>query len=549
VSFTHVPGTTVILLAAILGSAAVASGTCTGPPAMVERLRSQPTAENAASLGSWYAANKQFECALEVFRGALVAHPQSAHLHYLEGLALAGSGQPAAAIPPFQEAIRLQPKAIEPHLALAEIYDQSGQSTGQAAGQTAEADEQWKAALAIDPQSESALEGYSGSLLARKDYLSVVSLLHSAPRTEPLALHLAESYTALNYLDDAIGVLNEAMKLSPDSVPLTNAESVVLIKQRKFDEALKVVANADEHHPGDRLADLSYLRVLVETRHHDLARPLGLKLLAETPHDPEVLYLDGVEDHEVGDDAAAKKHLEEAVAQVPDFFHSRYHLGVVLGALHEWKEAKENLEKAITLGDPLTKVHYELAMALHALGEEDRATQELEIYKDKRKAENDNLEAVRLAALADQKLSEGNVQEAIALYRQSCDLVPENARFKMKLSVALHKTGDLEGERVQLEQAVKIDPQLAAAQKELGYLFARSGDAAGAVEHYRMAVRAAPVWVEAWINLAAELAVETHYSEAREAAATALRLDPANAQAQELSKQLDRDLAAQQAPK
>lgn len=537
-SFAHVPGTIVILLAAIPGAAAVASGTCTGPPAMMEKFGSQPTTENAVALGSWFAANKQFECALEVVRGALMADPQSGHLHYLEGLALFELGQPAAAIPPLQDAIRLQPKAIQPHLTLAEIYDQSGQ--------TAETDAEWKAALAIDPHSEIALDGYSESLLARKDYMGVINLLHSAPRTEPLALHLAESYGSLNYLDDASAVLNEAMKLSPDSVPLAKAESVVLIKQQRFDDAVRVLEDVDNRHPGDRQADLSYLRVLVETRHHYMARPLALKLLAQTPHDSEVLYLNGVVDHFVGDDAAAKAHLEEAVAQVPDFSYSRYHLGVVLVDLHEWAEAKLNFEKAIALGDTSPKVHYKLAIALHNLGDEDRAAHEVEIYQEQRKVENDNFEAARRVAHADRKLSEGNVQEAIALYRQSCDQVPGNAGFKVKLSVALHKAGDFEGERAQLEQAVKLDPQLAAAQKQLGYLLARSGDVAGAVEHYRMAVRAAPAWVEAWINLAAELAVETHFSEAREAVATALSLDPANAQAQELSGQLARDAATQQ---
>jgi hypothetical protein len=55
--------------------------------------------------------------------------------------------------------------------------------------------------------------------------------------------------------------------------------------------------------------------------------------------------------------------------------------------------------------------------------------------------------------------------------------------------------------------------------------------------------------VDAWITLAAELAVEAHFTDAREAVAMALRLDPANAKAQKLSDQLARDPAAQQAPR
>jgi len=63
-----------------------------------------------------------------------------------------------------------------------------------------------------------------------------------------------------------------------------------------------------------------------------------------------------------------------------------------------------------------------------------------------------------------------------------------------------------------------------------------------------MAVHAAPAWTEAWNNLAAELAMQERFAEAREAAAMALRLDPGNAKAQKLSDRLDRDPRAQQSP-
>ena len=533
------PCTAGILLIACLAFATAAHAACTGPQALTAKLRAQPTTENAVQLGSWFAGHKQFDCAVETFRSAQKADPNSAQLHYLEGLALLGSGQGPAAIPAVQEATRLQPDVIKPHLLLANLYEH--------AGKPAAAEEQWRKALAIDPKSAIALDDFSQALLARKDYFGVATVLERAPRTETLTIRLAEALTALDHLNDANAVLLEAMKLSPDSLPLANAESVVLIKQRSYLEATKLWKYMAAHHPGDRAAELPYLRVLVLTEHNDLARPLGLKLLAQTPHDWEVLYLNGVLDYAVGDYPSSKAHLEESVSLVPDFFYSRYHLGVVLVALREWKEADENLEKAISLGDVDKKVHYELAMALHGLGETDRATQELQLYQDYRQTEESNSEAASRAAQADTELAAGNVKDAIEHYRLACDRSPNNAGYKFKLSVALHKAGDLEGERAQLEQAVKLDPQLAPAQKQLGYLLARSGDAAGAVEHFQLAVHAAPRWVEAWINLAAELAEESHFPEARDAVATALRLDPANEQARRLNDQLAHDPAAQQA--
>jgi tetratricopeptide (TPR) repeat protein len=349
-----------IQLAVWVGLAGTAHAACTGPQAMVANLRAHPTTGNAVQLGGWFASHKQFRCAVETFQNALKADPNSAQLNYLEALALVGAGQPPAAIAPLQESIRLQPDVAKPHLLLAEVYEQSGNYE--------ESDVQWRQALAIDPHSEIALEGLSSALLARKDYIGVIGLLQHAPRTETLTLHLAEALEALNYFDGANDVLLEAMKLSPDSLPLANAESVVLIKKRSYLEAVKLLGYMTARHPGNRQAEMQFLRILVLTQHNDIARPLGLKLLAQTPHDWEVLYLNGVLDHAVGDYANAKTHLEESVALAPEFFYSRYYLGVLLVTLHEWKNARENLEKAIALGDTDPKVHYELALALHGVG-------------------------------------------------------------------------------------------------------------------------------------------------------------------------------------
>jgi tetratricopeptide (TPR) repeat protein len=196
-----------IVWVGLLGAAHAA---CTGPQAMGANLRAHPTTANAIQLGDWFASHKQFQCAVETFQNALKADPDSAQLNYLEALALVGAGRPGAAIPPLQESVRLQPDVIKPHLLLATLDDRSGKSE--------EAEGEWRKALAIDPQSEVALEGLSASLLARKDYIGVVGLLQHAPRTETLTLHLAEALEALKYVDGANDVLLEAMKLAPDSL-------------------------------------------------------------------------------------------------------------------------------------------------------------------------------------------------------------------------------------------------------------------------------------------------------------------------------------------
>ena len=76
-------------------------------------------------------------------------------------------------------------------------------------------------------------------------------------------------------------------------------------------------------------------------------------------------------------------------------------------------------------------------------------------------------------------------------------------------------------------------------QNQLGYLASKSGDSAAAEEHFRLAVRAAPGYTQAWISLAATLAMESRLSEAQEALASALKLEPDNADALQLRKDLN----------
>jgi tetratricopeptide (TPR) repeat protein len=529
----------VALQAACLGAAATAHAACTAPANLKAQYLAHPSSENAIQLGGWYATNKQFECAVQVFREAVKAHPDSAQLHYLEGLSLVDSGHPDEAIPTLQSSARLQPGLIKPHLLLADVYERTRQP--------AQADEQWRQAQAIDPHSPLLLEEWSGAMLARGDYGAVIDLLKPAPRTETLSIRLAKAYGLLNHLDAAKQVLVEAMNLSPKSLPLADAESVVLIKQLHYDEAVKLLSNMVQLHPGDLDAEVSLFRVLVLTQHLDRARPMAPKLLALRPHDPDILYLNGIVERTFGDYSQAKAHLEEAISIDPNFFYSRFNLGKVLVILHEWAPAKEQLEKAIELGDIEPQVHYELAMALRGLGDSEHAAAEIKKYEELRKAEESSLEASMNAAQGDIELAANDIPEAIRQYGLACAALPDNARYKFQLSVALDKAGKLDDERTQLEEATKLDPQLSAAQEQLGYLLSRSGDAAGAIEHFKTAVQFAPNWVEGWINLAAELAVEARFPEARQAVANALRLDRTNEQAHELSDQLARDPSAQQA--
>jgi len=534
-----------VLLAACLAlpcvyDAGVARAACTGPQALTARLRQHPTTENAIALGNWFAERGQFSCAADTFHAALEKDPESAQLYYLQGLALMNSGQPKSAMSSMEQSVMLDPDVVKPHLLLAYLYVHHGRIT--------DAQNQWVAALKIDPKNEQALEELSNSLIEQGDYQHAVDVLYGAPRTERLTINLAKALGRMHYLSTANQILTEEVEKHPDSLTLADALVVVMIERVQNGEAIALMSKKVAEHPGNLDWEFRLFRVQVLTGDVTAAVPLGPKLLAARPHDSEVLALNGIVARHQGQFEKAKEYLEQSVTIDPNFVNSRLNLGMVLVQLKDWAGAKENLEKAIELGTPEAEVHYELGLALRGLGEKDRAVEEMKQFQKLKAEQENNLEAMSYASQGEDAMKAGNLAEAIEKLRKAAEAEPGNGGYHYQLSQALHKSGDFVGERTELEEVLKLAPGNAAAHKELGYLMARSGDAEGAIEHFQAAVRYAPGWVDAWINLAAEQAVAGHFPQAREAAANALRLDPGNAQALKLNDQLLHDPRAQHTP-
>ena len=233
-----------------------------------------------------------------------------------------------------------------------------------------------------------------------------------------------------------------------------------------------------------------------------------------------------------------RTHLEAAVALDPNYYNAHYNLGLVLASLKDFSAAKEHLEKAIALGATEPQVHFKLSTVLRELGENDRAQEQLNLYQQLNQAKINRTLAASKAAEAAKEQANGNLQKAVGLYREASEATPDDATLAYKLALALDAMHDIAAERTALEQAVKIDPGFALAQNQLGYLASKDGDSAGAEEHFRLAVRAAPGYTQAWISLAATLGMESRFPEAQEAIATALKLEPDNSEAKQLRKDL-----------
>jgi len=398
--------------------------------------------------------------------------------------------------------------------------------------------EAFQSVLKIDPASKEALDGLAKALMAAGEYEAVITRLRSAPRDQNLILDLALAYRKAERFEEATRELTDGLKAYPNSIALTGALVSLYVHESHFAAASELAENLARQYPGDLEAQRIYLRTLVINGDTDAAAPLGRKLLGMAPHDADLLNLNGLLERKAGDYPQARKHLEESVALNPNDYNSRVNLGLALAQLKDAAGAKEQLEKAVELGATEPQVRFELAKALRTLGETEEAQKQLNLYQQKLKENADQSRAVLKATQAEEAAKAGDNRRAAELYREACAAQPNDAGLAYRLAVVLGDLGDKDGERAALEQAIKANPGMVLAQYDLGYLEFQEGDTAAAEKQFRLVVKAAPGNAQAWLSLAATLGMESRIQEAQDAVASALKLEPNNAGALELSKKL-----------
>lgn len=514
---------------ALVASQPAEAATCHGPAALEAQLKAHPSSANWIALGNSYGEHNQYDCAATALRSAVRLDPKSAEASYLLGLALFQGNHDQDALEPLRKSLALDPSALKAHLVLGYAYTHLNHLP--------EAEEQWRAALRIDPSSEIARHALSRALIGEQKYGDEVAYLRDAKLDDPLAVDLSMAYAGVDDVKDAIAVITKAMETS-NSVPLSSNLVALYVKEERDDEAEKVAQKAYASHPDDFTAQITYMKTLVLNGDWGPAEPLGKKLLAEKPHDFDVLYTNGVLERQQGQYEAARDHLREAASFKRQMANLNYNLGVALARLHDTAGAIEQLRAAISLGDKDPEAHFELANALRTAGQTDAARQEMVTYQQAVKDQQNRALGVSKASEADAELERGNLQHAIALYHEAVEAFPRDPMLHYKLALALDKANQTDEERAALERVIAIDPGFAAAQYQLGYLDSRAGNNASAEEHFRYAVQSAPGYVDAWISLAATLGMESKFPEAQQAAGIALRIDPKNAQAQELGHEL-----------
>lgn len=240
------------------------------------KLNPQYDGAVGAYISMLYAAN-QGPRGLQVAEQYVAANPNRASAHFIYGSALANDKKFDEATAEYQKAIQLDPKAIQPLLQLARIYEITG-------------------------NLDAALNTYQQALALQPD----ISQLHT---------NVGNIYLAKNDLTNALKYYQDALKINPnDPVAANDVAWIYALQGRNLDEALSLATQAKQAAPdlpsiNDTLAWIHYKK-----GNYQVSVSLLEDAVKKMPDRAEFRYHLGMALNGAGDKTRAKAELQRALA-------------------------------------------------------------------------------------------------------------------------------------------------------------------------------------------------------------------------------------------
>src|ERR1700674_4187230 len=145
--------------------------------ALLESVHDHPTAGAYNTLGVLYAQADRVSCGLAAFEASLKLEDQNWEAHYNLSLALLRKGDRARARRELQTAIQQKPDSVSSHFALGSVFEDEKK--------LGNAEEQFHAALKIDPHFTQAAIRLSEVLITEGKPQASVACLEDAVKQEP----------------------------------------------------------------------------------------------------------------------------------------------------------------------------------------------------------------------------------------------------------------------------------------------------------------------------------------------------------------------------
>jgi tetratricopeptide (TPR) repeat protein len=290
----------------------------------------------------------------------------------------------------------------------------------------------------------------------------------------PKGIELGSALLDQGKLDEAIHLLQEAVRVNADSAEAHYSLGFALGKKGQIEEAIR------------QFQEALRLRPAYPEAHNNLGIALGKK----------------------GQTEEAIRQFQEATRLKLDYAEAHYHLGLALGMKAQTDEAIRQFQIAIRIKPDYAEARYNLGNALGMKGQVDPAISE---YQEALRLKPEYAEAHYDLGLAFGR--KGQMDEAIRQLQEALRLRPDYAEAHYNLGLVLGMKGQTDEAIRQFLEAIRLKPDYAEAHNNLGIVLFRKGQMDEAIRQFQEALRLKPDYAAARKNLDVVLATKARSSE------------------------------------
>jgi len=473
------------------------------------RPASQSTAEDLYKQGQEAAARGDLDTAREKLTEAVGVDDTNMQAHNLLGFVLGQQGDMTSALVHLERAVALQPDSAEAHynLGVALWYSASKEK----------AVSELRESVRLDPAAGASYAFLGTSLRetgeldeAQKNLQCAIALL---PPIAATYVDLGIVFLRKGDLDKALGQIEAGLNASSASLPAPDWDNAIaglrelLAKDSKRADAHNVLGLLLGRKGSPSSEVVAEFREAVRLR-ADFAEAydnLGL-VLTQSGNDPEAIAAfreavrirpDYADAHaNLGavltptDSEEAIRELEKAIALAPDLVKAQFNLAEAYGANPKHGAAKqiELLRKVIAAAPTFARGHQALGKALLQDGKMTEAIVELQeaVRLDPQSGESHYQLGLALARAG--RKDEGTTEVQKGRELSAADDRNQNANLDINEGRTALGQGELEQAAAKFQHAIKLQPDSSDAQRYLGVVLEKQGDARGASDAYRKAL-------------------------------------------------------------
>ena len=426
------------------------------------------------------------------YRKAIQLNPRDGDSYFRLAQIALTEGNVNEAIVNALNCLRCDPHHPSAHLLLGEIYSRSGASTEaidhlkevlkpspenpqvllltarlqRSVGSVNAALENLRRARELSPEESMILEEFCLLYGAKNDWVNAREYAEEWTKLEPdnSLAWFVRGWSCRNSqeLHDAASFLNRAVTLAPENAHLHNAYGMVLLDERKPDDASREFEKASQLAPKDIAPRLNAINALISGGRWSGAADAARAALVDFPDSPEAQSLLAYIYARDGADNDARAFALQSVKQRPDSGTA-----LIALALLELKQghgdlASEYFQKAVDANPTSPFALIELSKDLKRRG---RARESVELLQRVLQMAPSNLQAK--AAMGQALIDAGNFQGAILHLKECVVRNPKDLELRLSLADAQVQSGDLETAAETLEKAVVAAP---ASPKPLAIL-------------------------------------------------------------------------------